>query len=127
MNPTHAVITLNTLDRITALDLRTAARISLEDGTGTVELYRQPHGSNPSLTVETLVVGGYRAGQAAGGDACWGDWDAAAQVLTADARGPEGEVVRVGLDGVALRPGRFVFGEERMCGVAIMRCLMVTK
>lgn len=43
--------------------------------------------------VETLIFGD-RAGQAAGGDAVWGDWDAEDEVLR-----PDGEGKAYGLDG----------------------------
>lgn len=42
---------------------------------------------------ETLIIGD-RAGQASGGNATWGDWDAAAEVLR-----PDGEGIALDLDG----------------------------
>lgn len=50
--------------------------------------------------VQTLIIGD-RAGQAAGGDAVWGDWDAEDEVLRTD-----GEGKAYGLDGKEVPNGR---------------------
>lgn len=49
-------------------------------------------------STETLIIGD-RAGQASGGNATWGDWDAAAEVLR-----PDGEGIALDLDGNEVAP-----------------------
>lgn len=59
----------------THVDLKRQAETLRADGTYYEVVRRGP--------VETLIVG-LRAGQAAGGDASWGDWDAEEETILMD-------------------------------------------
>lgn len=93
----HTTLTLDSLDTVTAVDLKNAAHTALGLG-WTVDHYLHPSGVPGCLMVETLVVDD-RAGQVTNGDAVWGDWDAATRTIRLDERGPQGEVLVAGLDG----------------------------
>lgn len=96
----HKNLTLDTVDEVVAQDLRATARAALARGES-VEFYLHPAapGVPGCILVETVVVGD-RAGQVTNGNAVWGDWFALNQSILLDDLGPEGEVLRAGLDGV---------------------------
>lgn len=95
-------VTEATLKDIIHRDLRFEAEMALRDGSKAT-VHRRTVDNHPAV-VETLVVQceyGTRAGQAAGGDAVWGDWDAEDEVLRTD-----GEGKAYGLDGKEVPNGR---------------------
>ena len=77
-------------------DLRTEAERAVAEGIH-VERHIRTNSVMP-LAVETVIIGD-RAGQASGGNATWGDWDADAEVLR-----PDGEGIALDLDGNEVAP-----------------------
>lgn len=77
--------------RLTHVDLRQEA-MKAYHAEDDFQVYRASNGT------ETLIIGD-RAGQASGGNATWGDWDAAAEVLR-----PDGEGIALDLDGNEVAP-----------------------
>lgn len=83
------------LGHITHADLRFEAERAIREGAPVERHWRV---DDHSPYVETVVIGD-RAGQASGGNATWGDWDAAAEVLR-----PDGEGIALDLDGNEVAP-----------------------
>lgn len=90
------LILWESLGRIVHSDLRFEAERAVLEG-APVERHIRTNSVVP-LVVETVVIGD-RAGQASGGNATWGDWDAAAEVLR-----PDGEGIALDLDGNEVAP-----------------------
>ncbi|WAM23792.1 hypothetical protein [Myxococcus sp. NMCA1] len=78
---TVTTIIAENLEAIVSPSLHTVAKLALAQGQS-VELYRGKW--RHSQAVETLVVDGDRAGQWAGGDASWGDWNEATKTVALD-------------------------------------------
>ncbi|WNZ59869.1 hypothetical protein QEG98_28105 [Myxococcus sp. MxC21-1] len=74
------IVTAENLDEISPSDLQKEATQALARGER-VELYE---GDWNGVRVSTLVVDGYRAGQASNGNASWGDWNEESQTVTLD-------------------------------------------
>jgi hypothetical protein len=99
-------ITAETLETITALDLRAAAEEAI--ASATVVGYHR-HQEYNAQVVETVVIDG-RAGQASGGDAVWGDWSESTSTLTTD------DGIRCSLDGSQVddAKSRAQIGDDRV-------------